>query len=135
MQPEIWSTWKPLADLPVALHFKALRDDEEGFRILLEPPDDHVRAGELLRISFAKVMAYRNVDEMYRLRDSQASGEPSSIYRIENSEFLAWFHHSSCDIYTDMEVVHYAVETSNDIIDVLSPSEPIVDWFEPYCSA
>ena len=135
MQPEAWITWRPLDDLPVPLSFSALRDDEEGFRILLEPPAGHPRSDELLRVRFAKVMAYRNIDEGYRLRESQTSGEPSPLWRVEHSEFLAWFHHSSRDIYRDWKIVHYAIATDDDIIDVLSPSEPIVEWFESYSSA
>jgi hypothetical protein len=104
-----------------SVDFLALRDDEEGFRIVVS-----TRQGEKVVIRFQRPMAYRNCDEGKRLRtlgEVKLSGE--AIYRVEGSRFAEWLHEESG--YTgEMGATTYAVVTQNDWIEVIAFAPPTV---------
>lgn len=50
------------------------------------------------------------------------------LYKVQNSDFLSWFHNESYDSYNDRNIVHYAFFCQDEIIDILSEFEPAVEW-------
>lgn len=120
--------WEPLSYIESRLYGEALYDDGEGFKIVLqgESADSH-----LLKIIFASPLAYRNngtigeYNSSGPLRRIERSGE-SSLYTVENSSWVEWFHEASFGIYRDRKIVHYAIITLNGRIDVLSDVAPAV---------
>lgn len=100
----------------------------EGTKITLE--SDTCKA----TILFEFVDSIRMSDEGRRIKTYQESeglqtyresfnGNP--IYIVENSLFNKWMIEESAGIYTDS--THYAIVTMNDIVDVLSYQEPIIN--------
>ena len=124
---EYYKKWVPIQDIPSALYVEALHDDYEFFRILLKGKDSQ---SKMLRIFFDSIYAYRNVDESYRLRTWNffEGDRPSSLYTVDNSIWLKWFHEESQEVYIDRPITHYAIYTGQDCIDILSEFEPSVEW-------
>ncbi|WP_334187455.1 hypothetical protein [Noviherbaspirillum sp.] len=84
-----------------------------------------------IRIRFKAFKAYRKLDEgdaLISLGQISKSAKPRmSFYRVEPSDFIEWFVKQSYDIYDAKTLVHFAIITINDVIDVISREDPIVD--------
>jgi hypothetical protein len=124
---EYYKKWEPISGIPSELYVEALHDDYEFFRVLLKGKSPQAK---MLRIYFDSVYAYRNIDEIYRLRTwNNFKGErPSSLFIVENSKWLEWFHEESQELYLEHSIKHYAIHTVQDCIDILSEHEPLVEW-------
>jgi len=124
---EVYRVWEPVPDLPRVMDFHALHHDEEMFRVLLRglQPADPV-----LRLLFEHVVAYRCADEGVRLRTiSRLQGQlPCPLMLVENSTFVTWLRDESAGVLADQPLVHYAILSINDCIDVISGMPPRVDW-------
>ena len=120
--------WNPIDSLPDCLYLEGLHDDYEGFRVLLRGVDIHSR---MLRIAFDLPLFYRNIDEGSFLKTLHAITEQErwALYTVENSSLISWFQEESYGvIYRNRQIVHYAILTPNDCIDILSEHEPHVGW-------
>lgn len=126
MTKAIFRKWEPIIDLPNSLFSTRLYDDHEGFRVLLETESDD----KFLKISFDEVLSYRSTDEGNLVRIFQESDglEKWCLYIVSDSDFLENFHYNSCGVHKDKEIIHFAIYTLNDCLDVLSTSEPQVTW-------
>ena len=113
--------------LPKNVTLEALYDDWEGFRILVRDYDKEAGIG-ILRISFGgRPVANRCMDEgVYPA--SWSKKIPSFLSTVENSEYLEWFHKESGGIREGQPLVHYAIYTVNECIDVLDIEPPKVEW-------
>ena len=125
----IYNIWKPFEDIPRTLYCEGIHDDHEGFRILLRENE----CSPVLRIMFDAVRSYRNSDEGDLLRTVASINDPgrSSLFKVDNSSWVEWFHEETFDIHKDREIKHFAIYTPNDCIDVLSVFEPKVEWLKP----
>ena len=119
--------WVPIDSIPNRMYCEAIHDDYEGFRILLKGENSRSKT---LRMFFESILAYRNVDEGYMLRtlESIKDREIFPLYTVHNSIWLRWFHEESYNIVSNKMITHYSIVTPNDIIDILSEFEPIVEW-------
>jgi hypothetical protein len=122
--------WQPLPGLGDTLYVEAVLDDWEGFRILLRPHDPQKG---MLRIAFENPYAYRNMNESYRLETwshwpGPAPAGGSGLFLVRNSSWLSEFHSESQDVYRDQKIVHYAIFSPEDCVEVLSVSDPRVEW-------
>ncbi|MFQ5700168.1 MAG: hypothetical protein ACE5IL_18040 [Myxococcota bacterium] len=119
--------WTPVGGIPRRLHCEAIHDDVEGLRILLRGDNP---SGSTLRLRFESVIGYRNVNESYRLQTwgelNMAQQPPLLI--VENSSWIKWLHNEAGEVIDSEKVVHYAVFTSEDCIDILTEFPPTVEW-------
>lgn len=46
------------------------------------------------------------------------------LYKIENSDFLKWAAAESFGLYKNLELKHFCIVTENEVVDILSASEP-----------
>lgn len=108
---------------------EGLHYDCEGFRLLLKSVGDQAR---MLRITFDPVLVYRGIDEgdliFYECFDDYEKDGMWSFFIVRHSDYLDWFHHASQGMYEDRDVVHYAIYTSNECLDILSAYPPKVEW-------
>lgn len=127
MGKNIYQKWTPLEDLPELLYCEGLHDDYEGFRILLRGEDV---SSSMLRLVFDMPLAYRNLDEGSLLRTlSRVDFKGKwSLFTVKSSTWLEWFHEESNNLYSHDAVIHYAIFTPNDCIDVLTITEPVIEW-------
>jgi hypothetical protein len=125
----IYKKWEPLKDIPRRLYCEGIHDDYEGFRILLREND----RSPVLRIMFDTVRSYRKSDEGDLLRTIASINDPSrsSLFIVDNSSWVKWFHEETYDIHKDRDIKHFAIYTPDDCIDVLSEFEPKVEWLNP----
>lgn len=124
---DIYKNWEPLKDIPRILYCEGIHDDYEGFRILLTGEDER---SPMLRIKFDAVRFYKNSDEGDLLRTIASINNPgrSSLFLVENSSWIKWFHEETCDIHKNKNFKHFAIYTPNDCIDVISEFDPTVEW-------
>jgi len=98
--------------------------DAEG-KIRLELIDDMNRK---FTIVSETCLSYRRIDEgdaLVGIDDLVASaGTAKVFYRVEESEFLEWFHSQSDGIYKNRDIQHFSICTSNDIIDLITHDIP-----------
>ena len=121
--------WEPISELPDEIFIEGLHNDYEGFRILLKGSDDQAR---MLRITYDPVLAYRGVDEgdliSYKRFDEDSNLGRWGFFIVKSSDYLEWFLHLSQGIHENESIVHYAIYTPNDCLDILSAYPPEVEW-------
>ena len=59
--------------------------------------------------------------------DVEESDEPiGPIVIVTGSDFLDWFQEQSCGVYLEDSIIHVAVLTQNDWVEVLCTEMPVV---------
>lgn len=46
------------------------------------------------------------------------------LYKVYNSDFMSWALKESCGFYQENELLHFCIITENDVVDILSTTEP-----------
>jgi hypothetical protein len=121
-QKERFVKWEPISGLPRQLDTPVLtRHYEHGFQLtLVEPRAD----GRAFDVHFENPLAFRSANESYRLKLIESLNDlPWSTLRVENSEWVEWFHDQTLGIYRDWRVQHFMF-VGEDVIEVLSTTEP-----------
>ncbi|WP_139253997.1 hypothetical protein [Marinobacterium iners] len=84
-----------------------------------------------IKITFDFFYIYSKSNESYRLETiDKIPDDRYLILTVENSRLAEWFHKESKGIYSDDDVVHYLIITSDEVIDVLSSIPPSIEWSE-----
>lgn len=128
MNKPIYRRWEPVGGLPHRLYIEAVHDDYEGLRFLLRDDDS---SGPMLRITFESAVAYRNVNESYRSRTWAAIGDTKSLpslLTVEHSKWVEWLVAEAGGVLAEDQLVHYALHTPEDCVDVVSEFAPMVEW-------
>jgi hypothetical protein len=114
--------WAP--DKPYSL--QSLRDEGGVLTISLETSE-----GRAVYVRFTSHLAYRKSDEGDALvtldEISATSVLGRSFYRVEESDFATWFENRSHGVRRSSNVVHTAILTMDDVIDVLSLDPPVIE--------
>jgi hypothetical protein len=120
---ETYTPWSPEGLPSGRLQVQAIHDDRGGLRLLLED-----ETGGQAEVVFAGYAAYRNVNESFRLRTWRVQRPPRecSAFTVLNSEWLAWLRQESDGVLDGRPLVHYAILTGDDCIDVAAESMPSV---------
>ncbi len=123
MMKEIKRKWEPIANLTHNYGVEYLLDNKNGLEILLFDRWTE----DILKVTFEGHLLYRNINDSYYLNgpdflpDNEESEEPWEFYIIENSEFKKWFKmQDAANLCDPKEIIHYAIYTTDDCIDVLS---------------
>jgi len=105
--------------------FEVRRLSDESGKLSLDLLDESDNA---ITVTFDHYLVYRKIDEGNALKSlptlKAAVDRRIWIYNVPDSAFLEWFYEESYDIRRGEDLKHYAVITSNDIVDVISPSPP-----------
>ncbi len=133
--------WEPLEGIPQTLCLYDLKYDCNELTISLQNKDQN---SPILAINFEWFFALRIMYEGNFLKDSydmdetvtKMQLEPSSwqkwtLFIVENSHYLEWFHEQSVDINRDLKIVHYVIKTPDDVTEVLyseKTGNPVVRW-------
>lgn len=115
-------------NLPQNAYIIGLQDNSNGLSIFIG--DDDKKEEVVTEINFKYPEAYMNIDEGCRLTllDNLPPPPLCTIYKIENSKFLEFFHRENKYLYVGFKnITHYLILTSDDCIDVLSEVEPTVN--------
>jgi hypothetical protein len=121
--------WEPIPNLPPKLYLEGLYDDYQGFKLLLKGEDS---SGRLLKIEFTSRLGYRNIDETYRLKTLNNHPILTSqwpLFVSKNDDFTKWIETESTGTVDPLvSYNNYIICTPNDIVEVVSDQEPIVEW-------
>ena len=116
--------WNPIKEIPRILYCEGIHDDYEGFRVLLKGRGVGDR---VLRIMFNGLVAYRNINESYRLTSLPPNGT-GTLFRVENSSWIPWICKESGGVLIPENLNHFAIYTPEDFLDIVDDSVPRVDW-------
>ena len=101
--------------------------DREGTLVLTLMDDARGR----IKLSFDSYLSFRKLDEgdaLLTLANMRRSGGTAKyFYRVEDSEFVAWFNKERCGQDSSQAMRHYVVAAVNDVVDVLALDLPIFD--------
>ncbi len=118
--------WMPIDNLVETLYLEAVHDDYEGFRLLLKGDGEE---NKVLRNTFDPALSYRNTDEGELLKTiNEQNFGGWSLYVANDSDYLKWFSEESHGTHEGEDIIHYAIYTPNDCLDVLSAYPPKVEW-------
>jgi hypothetical protein len=123
--PERFVRWQPTADLPRALDANSFVHDfgkGGGVRITFVEPRN---GGRIFRVDFARELAFRLANESFRLKVIEALKDalPWPTFKVENSEWVEWFHEQTPGAYRDWPVQHFLF-IGEDVVEVLSTENP-----------
>ncbi|MDX2264879.1 MAG: hypothetical protein NW215_07895 [Hyphomicrobiales bacterium] len=124
MDDEQFEKWEPIGGLDAHMSLESMRDDHEGFRIILKADKPDARP---LRIRFQEPVCYRGAAESHLLKQLYESHDiyPWPIFIVKNSRYAAWFYGQ---VGGDASGRHYHIAATDGMIDVISARPPIVTW-------
>lgn len=124
---QVLERWMPFDKSGGALLLDGLIDaGDEDFRLLFHSASHPGRRFSLRWRE--RPHAYRNIDERFRLRLWDELHTDGHLFWImRNSTWVGEFHQDSHQVRSDLTLVHYAIYTGDDCIDVLSVSPPIAE--------
>lgn len=128
MADQKYRVWSPLAGIPRRLWLEAIHDDVEGLRLLLRAKDP---TGPTLRVLFESVVAYRNINESFRLRSwarMRNFGNLPTLMKVDSSEWIGRIVEDAAGVLEAESLVHYAIYTPEDCVDVVTMEEPTAEW-------
>ena len=120
---QMYEIWDVIPGRVIRASVEGVIDDWEGFRVLLR---DH-ETDRVIRITFDSHVAYQNRDEGDLAGDAARSDGLGRgyFYRVQGSEFAARFKADSARQFE--ELMHFAIVTEMDCIDVLATAEAKVE--------
>ena len=118
--------WSPIPNLPRKGSIEAVRDDYEGFRILVRS----IESTDMIKISFHMPLVYQKTDEGDRWKTVDKFSELQSemFFKVKNSKLAKWLEEESCGIHKANELDHYLIAGCNDIIEIISAVKPDLEW-------
>jgi hypothetical protein len=125
MSTDIFKRWQPHEAVPTRVQIASIRDEDEGLSITIASQG----SGEtIVKLVFSGVVAYRNINESFRLRtwQSHEMKGSSSLLIIEESSWLKCLRDESCGVLDEFELTHYAIYTEDDCVDVAAKMAPLV---------
>lgn len=134
---EKWTQWRPLSNLSDRYYIESISDNfKEGFKIILA--DAHEKTRNVLIHFPHSVNAYRRTDETFTLLtigylDKVYGGSfyaNWTFFKAENSEYLKWLSEQSHTISDSYKIMHYALITDEEIIDIACTYEPTVTFLD-----
>lgn len=127
MQNRIHEPFPSSLEIPDELDFVSLKYDKDGYKVkVAEFAKD---GGRIFEINFGKIpLAQRSMDEGKFLAMTAIAnpdtGKIGPIVLVTGSDFLSWFFEQSCGIYSRDEVLHVAILTQSEWVEVLCLSLP-----------
>jgi hypothetical protein len=125
MRKQTFRQWQPWPDAPRRIEIVGSRDEMDGFSVTVRREQSPNACAEL---RFHGVVAYRNINESYRLRTWHQNDMTGSSWFliVEDSEWIAWLREESGGVLDDVTLTHYAVYTGDDCFDVIAREAPEV---------
>lgn len=129
MQKEKWIIWKPMAEIPTTLYLQELKENENGLTISLIESDN----SPSLIIHFDVYCSYRVTDEgdllktLSNIENKDCLGK-STLFTVENSIYLQWFHEQTYNRWKDNQVTHYLIATPDQVIEIIHTHSPTLMW-------
>lgn len=127
MAEERFVRWEPVGGLAAEMMVEAMRDDREGFRLILREARE--AASRALRIAFDEPVCFRAAQDRHFVAQMYERHEmyPWPIFVVENSRYQDWFY-TQTGTPPDRRAKHYHIAAAGEIIDVIAERPPVVSW-------
>ena len=125
---------EPLPGIPSGFELREFEYDEN---LLVRVQDPDCNSSPILTIysgapfsvrmstKFTKPISSYDLDEaLINLKKEPEYELEWSLFTVENSRYVEWFHEQSVDIKRDLDIVHYLIKTTNEVIEVLDLDDP-----------
>ena len=128
---EKWTRWEPIQGLEGKYYLESFVWPEEGVTIGLINEDK----GKKIQIVFdGHIDAFRYTNESFYLKildnaspqDDINFYKDFSLFKVINSEYLAWISEKSCTWSDQLPFMHFCILGGDEVIDVLARYEPKV---------
>jgi hypothetical protein len=134
---ENWIKWEPAEGLAKKYSINSISDTLDKFEIILSEYDN-INHKIKVKMKFDFVDSYRCTDKSLRLKDMGELVEKRdekfhnnwTFFKVLNSKYLKYLSKQSYGIIDDRNLMHFALITEDLIIDLINPSEPIVEFIE-----
>ena len=118
-----YTKWRPIKGIPEKVDIVAIRDDIEGFRVIVESKDE---IPDTYCICFETYASYRQINETNYLVFDKNIPLMEGLYKLKDSEFMRDILKMSGGKFSKEELTHYAIHTDDRCLDVVCLSEPEV---------
>lgn len=127
---EKWEKWHPVEGLPEKVDLPNLCFDKNGLRLEMVGVDHYER----IIFQYESTLSFRLTDEGRRLRllsylnDNYGKDFLGkwSFFKIMDSPYVRWLNEETYGIYEQYEVEHHAFLTTNEVVEVISATMPII---------
>jgi len=120
--------WVPGRNVPSRMFVESLKDDSEGLHVLLRGEGE---GAPTLHLLFEAVVAYRSINESYRLatwRSIESQRPLTTLLIVENSRWVDWLVRESGGVLQAEQLTHFAIYSLEDCIDIVTEFEPDAFW-------
>ena len=134
MKPEKLHKLEPLPGIPPSFELREFKYDENLLVRLQDPnynssPTLTIYSGAPFSVrmttKFAKLIDSYDLDEaLIDLKKEPEYAFKWSLFTVENSRYVEWFHEQSVGIKRDVDIAHYLIKTPNETIEVLDTEDP-----------
>ena len=109
--------------MPSRLNLAGLSHTDAGIRVLLQ---ENFGEGPTFTLTFESPVAYRIINESYRLRtwNRLGEGDRASLQRVDDSEWIAWLRQEAWGVLDGKLLHHYAIFTDEDCIEFVTEFAP-----------
>lgn len=134
MKPEKLHKLEPLPGIPPTFELRELNYDGN---LLVRVQDSKYNSSPILTIyfgapfsvrmttKFAKPISSYELDKALVNLEKEPEYEYTwSLFTVENSSYVEWFHEQSVGIKRDIGIAHYLIKTANEVIEVLDLEDP-----------
>lgn len=120
--------WLPFKEWPKEIYFDSLSFAQGFLKICLKK----MNSEEKVEIVFESCVAYMVSDENCHMKFMQkySGGIFSIVYVVHNSGYIRYLHEQSYGIYENEDLIHIAIYTPIECIDVVTRKMPFVRWDE-----
>ena len=127
--PEIYKKWDPISDPPFPIDLESLNHRGQNL-LLIFYAENH--PSKKLSILFNDIYAYRETGDEFRSHfwHEVELEEDHAFFLVEDSDYLVWFNQQSADEFNHLVILHYAIWTTENWIDILSVHKPDVKWID-----
>ena len=141
MKPEKLLKLEPLSGIPPTFCLKEFKYDGN---LLLGVQDQNHESAPILTIYFedpytlrvtgkhAKPIDSYDLDQaLINMEQDQDYDFKWSLFKVENSRYLEWFHEQCVGLKRNVDIAHYLIKTPNETIEVLdvNNSSPTLMWY------
>lgn len=131
---ETWAQWYPDKRIRGKYFIECMQLEDNNLTINFFPADNHANNhNNDITLVFENIIAYRDIDEGYRLKASHVFIEdpteesgPWTFFKVYHSHYVKWLVGQSLGEINLTKITHFGIAGANFILDVIACSEPIV---------
>ncbi len=133
---EEWTRWEPIQGLEGKYYLKSFAWKETGFIVELISEEKGKKI-EILFDDYIDTFRYTNESFYLKILDNASSKDDIdfyknfSLFKVTNSEYLAWISEKSCTLSNNMNFIHFCILGGDEFIDIVTNYEPkvtIIDY-------